>query len=276
MPDPCPSPLAADRDAEPAGAVAVAHESTDECAEEREGGSRLASALRVGGLTRLSTTDYPGKLAAVVFCQGCPWRCGYCHNPHLLEARAGPMRWGEVLAFLKRRTGLLDAVVFSGGEPLAQRALADAVRGVRQRGFRVGLHTGGAYPRRLAQVLPLVDWVGFDVKTSFADYARITRAGESGDAALRSVRILLASGVECEFRTTVHPRQHTPDALVGLAKRLAAMGVRRYVLQEFRRDGCADPALCDDDTASFITEQWCAGIAPAFDAFSVRRAYAAA
>jgi pyruvate formate lyase activating enzyme len=255
------------------GATAVA---ASQSTEERDTGRRGASALRVGGLTRLSTTDYPGKLAAVVFCQGCPWRCGYCHNPHLLEARAGPMRWGEVLAFLARRTGLLDAVVFSGGEPLAQPALADAMRGVRQRGFRVGLHTGGAYPRRLAQVLPLVDWVGFDVKTSFADYARVTRAAGSGDAALGSARILLASGVECEFRTTVHPRQHTPDALARLAKRLAAMGVRRYVVQEFRRDGCADPALCDGDTGSFITEQWRAAIAPAFDAFSVRRAYAAA
>ena len=238
--------------------------------------AQRASALRVGGLTRLSTTDYPGKLAAVVFCQGCPWRCGYCHNPHLLGARAGPIRWVEVLAFLERRTGLLDAVVFSGGEPLAQPALAAAMRGVRQRGFRVGLHTGGAYPRRLAQVLPLVDWVGFDVKTSFAEYARITRADGSGDAALESARVVLASRVDCEFRTTVHPRQHTPDALARLAERLAAMGVRRYVLQEFRRDGCADDALCEDDTRSFINEGWCAEIAPAFDAFSVRRAYAVA
>jgi pyruvate formate lyase activating enzyme len=234
-----------------------------------------ASALRVGGLTRLSATDYPGKLAAVVFCQGCPWRCGYCHNPHLLPARGAQMPWDEVGAFLDRRSGLLDAVVFSGGEPLAQAALGDAMRSVRQRGFRIGLHTGGAYPRRLAEVLPLVDWVGFDVKTSFADYARITRVDGSGDAALDSARMLLASGVDCEFRTTVHARQHAPDALARLAARLAAMGVRRYVLQEFRRDGCADAALCADDTPSFITDRWCADVAPAFDAFSVRRAHTA-
>jgi pyruvate formate lyase activating enzyme len=210
-----------------------------------------------------------------VFCQGCPWRCGYCHNPHLLPARGAPMRWEEVLAFLGRRTGLLDAVVFSGGEPLAQSALAGAMRIVRRLGFRVGLHTGGAYPRRFAEVLPLVDWVGFDVKTSFADYVRITRVDGSGDAALESARRLLASRVECEFRTTVHPRQHTPEALARLAERLAALGVRRYVLQEFRRDGCADAALCADDAPPFMTERWCAQIAPAFASFSVRRAYAA-
>jgi pyruvate formate lyase activating enzyme len=237
--------------------------------------AQRAFALRIGGLTRLSTTDYPGRLAAVVFCQGCPWRCGYCHNPHLLPARGASMRWDEVVAFLERRSGLLDAVVFSGGEPLAQAALPDAMRSVRQRGFRVGLHTGGAYSRRLAEVLPLVDWVGFDVKTSFADYARITHVDGSGDAALDSARIVLASGVDCEFRTTVHPRQHTLEALARLAERIAAMGVRRYVLQEFRRDGCADAALCADDAPSLITQGWCAGIAPAFDAFSVRRAHTA-
>src|SRR5450759_6030856 len=43
-----------------------------------------AASLCIGGLTPLSLSDWPGQLAAVVFCQGCPWRCGYCHNPHLI------------------------------------------------------------------------------------------------------------------------------------------------------------------------------------------------
>ena len=85
--------------------------------------------LRVGGLVPLSTTDYPDHLSAVVFCQGCPWRCAYCHNPHLLPRRSdSEIAWPDVLAFLDRRRGLLDAVVFSGGEPTLQRALPDAMR----------------------------------------------------------------------------------------------------------------------------------------------------
>ena len=77
--------------------------------------------LRIGGLTPLSTTDYPGQLAAAVFCQGCPWRCGYCHNPHLIPATVKQgIDWVEVMRFLERRRGLLDAVVFSGGEPTLQ------------------------------------------------------------------------------------------------------------------------------------------------------------
>jgi pyruvate formate lyase activating enzyme len=224
-------------------------------------------------LTPLSTTDYPGLLSAVVFCQGCPWRCAYCHNPHLLDARQPEaLRFDDVVAFLERRVGLLDAVVFSGGEPLAQAALADAMRAVRVLGFRIGLHTGGAYPARLADVLPLVDWVGFDVKAAFGDYAHITGVRGSGARSLASAELLLASGIDHEFRTTVHPRQHTPDALARLAKRLAVMGVRRYVVQEFRRDGCADAALRDDAAPSFVTQRFCEALAPAFTSFAVRRA----
>lgn len=233
-----------------------------------------ADLLRVGGLTALSTTDYPGQLSAVVFCQGCPWRCGYCHNPHLLQAYgdAGGLRFDDIVGFLGRRVGLLDAVVFSGGEPLAQRAIAGAMHTVKALGFRIGLHTGGAYPERFAALLPLVDWVGFDVKTSFETYADITGVRGSGANAKRSAELLLASGVDHEFRTTVHPGQHAPEALAALARRLAVMGVRRYVLQQFRRDGCADASLCADRTPPFVTDAWHAAIAPAFESFEVRSA----
>jgi len=80
--------------------------------------------IRVGGMTPLTSIDFPGRLAAVLYLQGCPWRCGYCHNPELLPARGqGGVAWAQAEAFLHRRVGLLDAVVFSGGEPTSQAAL---------------------------------------------------------------------------------------------------------------------------------------------------------
>lgn len=92
--------------------------------------------LIIGGLTPFTTIDFPGKLAAVIFCQGCPWRCGYCHNRHLLDAgQPGTVPWHEVIRFLEQRRGLLDAVVFSGGEPTLQTRLPDAVAAVRRMGF---------------------------------------------------------------------------------------------------------------------------------------------
>lgn len=201
--------------------------------------------LRVGGLTPLSTADWPGMLAAVVFCQGCPWRCRYCHNPGLIPAHGeNEIPWEDVLAFLHRRRGLLDGVVFSGGEPTLQAGLPDAMREVRALGFKIGLHTGGAYPRRLAEVLPLVDWVGLDAKAPFSDYARITGIVGSGTPALSSLDAVLASGVDHEIRTTVHPALLSEAEVVKLARDLSARGAKRYVIQPFRSQGCVNQALC--------------------------------
>ena len=227
--------------------------------------------LRVGGLTPLSTTDWPGMLAAVVFCQGCPWRCGYCHNPDLIPARGeSEIPWDEVLAFLHRRQGLLDGVVFSGGEPTAQADLLEAMREVRALGFKIGLHTGGAYPKHLAALLPLVDWVGFDVKAPFADYPRVTGAAGSGERALISVQQVLASGVDHELRTTVHPALLTDTELVSLGRDLAARGAKHYVIQGFRSQGCGNEALCQNTARDRPLRDVGEELAGLFEAFSVR------
>lgn len=203
-----------------------------------------AAALRVGGFVPFTATDYPGVLAAVVFCQGCPWRCGYCHNPHLLPARGSEEHdWPGLLRWLAHRRGLLDAVVFSGGEPTAQHALPAAMQAVRDFGFAVGLHTGGAYPRRFAQVLPLMDWVGFDIKAPADDYTVVTRVPGSGRAARASLDLLQRAGTAYEVRTTVHAALTPPAALVRIAGELAARGIHRWVLQPFRAGGCATAAL---------------------------------
>lgn len=166
--------------------------------------------LRVGGLTRLSGSDYPGRLAAVVFCQGCAWRCAYCHNPHLLPKKGREeVAWTEVVSFLERRRGLLEAVVFSGGEPTLQRCLDEAMREVKALGFLVGLHTAGIVPRMLERVLPLVDWVAMDLKAEWHEHACVTGVGGSGERAKRSMQLILASGVASRFHTV---RAGQPDS----------------------------------------------------------------
>lgn len=194
--------------------------------------------IRVGGLQRLSACDWPGELVATVFLQGCPWDCPYCHNPHLIPVEGNEMLdWDAVLGFLAARRGLLDGVVFSGGEPTLQRALPDAMKAVRDLGFGVGLHTGGPYPARFAAVLPLCDWVGFDVKAPFAEYRRVTGAASSGDKARESLRLLLASGVAHQVRTTVDPALLDEAAVKRIGAELAALGVATHTLQEFRLAG---------------------------------------
>jgi anaerobic ribonucleoside-triphosphate reductase activating protein len=227
--------------------------------------------LLVGGIAPLTSTDYPGCLAAVIFCQGCPWRCGYCHNPHLIP-RDGEERhdWPVVTDFLRRRRGLLDAVVFSGGEPTLQDALPQAIEEVRRLGFRIGLHTGGTYPARLKEILPLLDWVGMDIKADFAEYSRITATPGSGDKAQESARMLLESGIACEFRTTVHPLYHSQEGLLHLAETLRDMGVRSYALQEFRPQGCADQLLNTFPAVKLLNAPLCERIGAMFERFSLR------
>lgn len=235
-------------------------------------GTTVSRELKVGGFVPLSTTDFPGQLAAVVFSQGCPWRCAYCHNPHLQPAQGEALPdWHSIIARLERRRGLIDAVVFSGGEPTAQAALPYALQEVRGMGFGVGLHTAGMYPRRLRRLLPLTDWVGFDVKTLFSEYQAV--AGVAGGArALESLHAVLESGVECEVRTTVHPDLIEARTLQILAATLARLGVKRYVLQEFRAQGCPDSSLRAPRSAGYLDEDFCLDIARLFESFEIRRA----
>lgn len=238
----------------------------------REPGERGAEALQVGGLTPLTTTDYPGQLAAVVFCQGCPWRCGYCHNPHLIPRTGETGGWLDVVSFLRRRQGLLDAVVFSGGEPTLQSGLPEACAAVREMGFKVGLHTAGPYPERLGAVLPLLDWVGMDIKAPFSAYDQITQVPGSAARARESLHLLLGSGVEHEIRTTLHTGLLRHDQVLELAHELAGAGVRNFVLQIFRTQGCAEPLLCRGDGGNFAWDTLRAEIQPLFQRFSIRGA----
>lgn len=230
------------------------------------------ASLKVGGYTPFSATEYPGLLSAVVFVQGCPWRCGYCHNPHLQpRTNASPLPWEDILSALERRVGLLDAVVFCGGEATMDPALASAIGQVRALGFKVGLETAGIYPERLAGLLPLLDWVGLDVKAPFAHYAAVTGVAGSGDPVRDSIAAVLASGVDYECRTTVHPAQLPPAQLTALAHTLSELGVDNYVLQEFRATGCQDQALLTSAVAGYPGDELLARIAPLFARFSVRR-----
>jgi pyruvate formate lyase activating enzyme len=203
-----------------------------------------ADDIVLGGFTPLSSCDWPGELVATVFCQGCPLACRYCHNPDLLAVgRGGGPAWPEVLSFLEARRGLLDGVVFSGGEPTMQAGLPAAVAASRALGFRVGLHTAGPYPHRLAHLLSQVDWVGFDVKAPFDDYEAITGVPGSGARARESLAALVDSGVAFDIRTTVHPTLLSEDDLARLDADLAALGTGPTRRQPFRATGCRDSEL---------------------------------
>ena len=197
-----------------------------------------ADSLQIAGIARLSTCDWPGRLAATVFLQGCPLACGYCHNPGILDPRVpGVLPWSEVMALLARRRGLLDGLVFSGGEPTRQAGLAAAMREVRQQGFGVGLHTAAPYPKRFAEVLPLCDWIGLDIKAPKRLYGRVTGVAAAANPAFACLQLALDAGVALQVRTTVDPLTMNPDDVAELTATLRELGVREHVLQEVRAEG---------------------------------------
>ncbi|EJL07138.1 anaerobic ribonucleoside-triphosphate reductase activating protein [Pseudomonas chlororaphis subsp. aureofaciens 30-84] len=213
--------------------------------------------MRVGGMVPLTTLDYPGLLACVLFCQGCAWRCRYCHNPQLIPPRGSEeLDWCRVLSFLQRRQDLLDAVVFSGGEPTLQDGLPAAMEEVRAMGFRIGLHSAGIKPAAFARAVAGADWVGFDVKALAEDGPMITGVPGSGKANWRSLELLLASGVDYECRTTVHWHLLQPARLLLLGQRLQALGVKRFAVQMVRTARMLDPQLPSTPQEVLVPDLW--------------------
>ncbi|MGO3041952.1 anaerobic ribonucleoside-triphosphate reductase activating protein [Ancrocorticia populi] len=210
-----------------------------------------AEDLAVAGLVPLSSVDWPDHLVATVFCQGCPWRCPYCQNSAILDTRTpGIVPWPEVTSLLDRRAGLLDGVVFTGGEAMRQPALIPAMEEVRGRGLQIGLHTAGAYPRRLAEALPLIDWVGLDIKALAGDY-REAAGFNGGDKAWEALRLVLDAKdrLDYEVRLTVFPGAPADRHFTEFLGALRAEGVENFALQEARAQGT-------DEVFQAMAERW--------------------
>ncbi len=229
------------------------------------------SALKIGGFVPLSTTDYPKNLAAVVFCQGCPWRCRYCHNISLISSKTpGSHDWEIIYNFLKRRRNLLDAVVFSGGEPSLQKILLDAMKQTKDLGFKIGIHTGGMYPDKLAILLPYIDWIGLDIKTDFNNYSDITCVKNSGKYILDSLNLILEAKTIFECRTTIHKKLHNTRDLIKLGTSLAKKGVLNYALQTCRTIDVLDKSLIQNFIPTTMKNELCNSFNKIFINFTFR------
>lgn len=196
--------------------------------------------LDVAGFAPFSTADWPGRLVATIFTQGCPWRCSYCQNPSLQPFEGGAVRWSTVRSHLAARAGKLDGVVFSGGEPTAQAALVPAMQEVRSMGFEVGLLSAGVCPERLGAALRHADWLALDIKAMPEGYEDITGRSGSGAKAWESLRIAIAWGGPLEVRITVDPTSHSREAVLSAVRTVQAMGGPVPVLQEARESGTSE------------------------------------
>ena len=138
--------------------------------------------INIADIEKFSIVDWPNKISAVVFMQGCPWRCPFCYNQSLQNINGeGSATWENLIHLLEHRKGIIDGVVFSGGEPLAQKNLPQAMEAVKNMGFEIGMHTGGYNPEALKKVLPYLSWVGFDIKSPLEPELYKTATGGMAD-----------------------------------------------------------------------------------------------
>lgn len=198
-------------------------------------------AISIGGLQKESLIDWDGKLTAVVFTQGCNFRCGYCHNPSLvipkLIRQAQRIAYTEVMSYLASRKSWLDGVVVTGGEPTMHAGLRQFIVEIKQLGFPVKLDTNGTNPALLESLINdgLVDYVAMDVKSvpQHNRYQQITPINEDVFRdVLRSITVLKQNRVPYEFRTTQIPKLHSEEDMAEIKAFLE--GKAPYKIQHFR------------------------------------------
>ena len=205
--------------------------------------------MLIGGVQELTTLDFPGRLAAVVFTLGCNFRCGYCHNPQFIQCQ------GETLTsripeevffkFLEKRKGKLEGVCISGGEPTLQPDILEFARKIKNMGFLVKLDTNGTMSGLLEKMIAekVVDFFAMDIKTSLSRYGEIintfprsSKSGVGEDLLINEVKkskeIIQNSGLPYEFRTTAVKGKHTKEVFEEIGEWLK--GAETYFIQNFR------------------------------------------
>jgi pyruvate formate lyase activating enzyme len=198
--------------------------------------------MNIVGFLPQSFSDWPGNTAAVVFTQGCNFRCGFCHNPLLVEFKE---RSGDnekvVLEKLNELKWSLDGVTISGGEPTMQEDLAEFCRKLRAMDYRIKLDTNGGNPEALKKLIQekLVDYFAMDLKTSAKKYEEVTKFKDVRKVK-ESIRLIISSGVDHEFRTTFVPDVMTKQDVIDAVSEIK--GARRFVLQKFVPRECLDKA----------------------------------
>lgn len=187
----------------------------------------------IGGFQKTSLIDYPDKISAVVFTQGCNFKCGYCHNPELIEAEDSLVDEDSILKFLEFRIGKIDAVVITGGEPTLQKGLIEFIKKIKKMGYLIKLDTNGSSPEVISKLLKekLIDYIAMDVKSPLEKYKDIANSNINTDLIKQSISFIINSDIDYEFRTTVLKSQLTREDFEKIE--ILISGAKNYYLQQF-------------------------------------------
>ena len=195
--------------------------------------------MRIKAYQKLTLLDFPGKIACTVFTAGCNLRCPFCHNALLVtEIDDCYADENEFFAFLESRKGRLDGVAITGGEPLLQKDIGEFIAKIKAMGYLVKLDSNGTYPDKLKDLLlgGNVDYVAMDIKNSPEKYAATVNTPDFDLGAIeKSIKIIMESGVDYEFRTTVTHEDFCDEDFHKIGKMIK--GAKRYYLQAFKDSG---------------------------------------
>lgn len=194
--------------------------------------------MKIQGLQKLTVLDFPGKVACIIFTAGCSFRCPFCHNATLVRAEGDNISEEEVLSYLKKRQGILDGVVISGGEPTIQKGLKEFIVKIKELGYAVKLDTNGYQPEVLKELLNegLLDYVAMDIKNSKGKYGVTTGLQDIDISRIEeSVELLKSGNVPYEFRTTVMAELHDAQDIAEVSEWLR--GAEKHFIQSFKDSG---------------------------------------
>ncbi len=189
--------------------------------------------MLIGAIDKFTLIDFPGHIAAIIFTQGCNFRCPFCHNPELVlpEKFEKPIPEEEILKFLESRKKYLDGVEFTGGEPTLQKDLPAMIKKIKKMGFAIKLDTNGTNPAMLEKLFSerLVDYIAMDIKSSLEKYNEIAGVKTDKKKIERSITLIMNGEIEYEFRTTVIKGFHTIDEMEKIGKLIE--GATKYFIQ---------------------------------------------
>lgn len=192
--------------------------------------------LTLAGLQKLTLLDFPGKMACTVFTAGCNFKCPFCHNGSLAKGESdNELTTEEVLSFLKKRQGMLDGVVITGGEPLLHKDIIEFIRQIKKLGFLVKLDTNGTNPEMLTQLVNenLLDYVAMDIKSSPENLEKSIGTNKPFlETITKSKDLLLKGKVPYEFRTTVVKGIHSIKEFKKIGEFIK--GAENYFLQCYK------------------------------------------
>ena len=193
----------------------------------------------------MTTMDYKGKVASVVFLQGCNFRCPFCHNPELVDVTGeSTMKKEEILGYLNENKDWIDAVVISGGEPTLHKELPEFLSQLKKIGILVKLQTNGTNPKMLSELInrKLLDYISMDVKAPIEKYELLAGAKLDASSIQKSVEIIKKSGLEYSFHTTVAPELSLSDI-----KKIGEWlrGSKTFCIQQFRPEKTLDVSYAE-------------------------------